>query len=50
MQVLDNKGKGTTKDTTSHTGNESTEEGIMVVVINLRDAPKTLHDLRRGGN
>jgi len=51
LQVYENKVKGTTKDTTtSLTGNDKTEEGVMMVVINLRDAPKTLKDLRRGGN
>jgi hypothetical protein len=51
VQAYENKVNGTTKDTTSSlTGNSQAQEGVMMVVINLRDAPKTLQDLRRGGN
>jgi hypothetical protein len=50
VQVYENKVNGSHTATHHDNTNTDQKEGVMMVVINLRDSPKTLTEMRKGGN
>jgi|LauGreDrversion4_2_1035121.scaffolds.fasta_scaffold137586_1 hypothetical protein len=52
VNAYEKKVNGTKKDSsTSITGDQQgKKEGLIMVVINLRDAPKSIKEMRRGSN